>query len=104
MTAIVPPWIKIRRVEVGGMSITIELDEELETFGNWNIDKQVIWVGPKAEMDFWGTLRHEMRHAALEIGGVAYNERMEVEAVVRCLDYLFDPAWDALQPMRPPTI
>ena len=83
------------------MAITIEFDGELETFGHWNIDKQVIMVGPKAEADFWGTVRHEMEHAALEIGGVAYCERMEVEAVVRCLDHLFFPAWDLLQFLIP---
>ena len=38
-----------------------------------------------------------MVHAALRIGGVAFSEYMEEESVVRCMDDLFFPAWDAIQ-------
>lgn len=91
-----PPWIKINRIEIGGMSIVIEFDEALSEFGHWNYDSKTIKMGPRAESCFWETLRHETVHAALDIGGVSFCETMEVEAVVRCLDGLFFPAWDAV--------
>jgi hypothetical protein len=48
----------------------------------------------KSKAFYLSTLRHEMVHAALAIGGVAFSESMEEEAIVRCMDELFFPAWD----------
>jgi hypothetical protein len=97
-----PSWIKIHRVRVAGVAIAIEFDAGLHEFGTWHRDEQIIKIGPKAEDCFWETLRHEMTHAALDLGGVSFCETMEVEAVVRCLDNLLFPAWEAIQPIRQP--
>ncbi len=40
------------------------------------------------------TIRHEMLHAALGISGLAFCESYEEEAIVRCMDEIFFPAWD----------
>ena len=96
MTTLPPEWIKLRRVEVAGNPLVVEFDPSLEDFGQWHLETWTIKIGRRAESCFWDTLRHEMVHAALDFGGVSYNERMEVEAVVRCLDHLFFPAWDAI--------
>jgi len=50
---------------------------------------------------FWSTLRHELQHMALMLGGPAWNmSDGENEAVVRCMDELFFPAWDAVSRKR----
>lgn len=87
----------VRRVEIGGWSIVVEYDPELEDFGQWCYDKWVIKIGPRAAGCFRDSLRHEMRHAAFTIGGVSYNERMEEESIVRCLETIFDPAWEKIE-------
>ena len=46
-------------------------------------------------------LRHEMVHAALGIAGLTWLEKFEEEAVVRCLDGIFHPAWDAVRAKLP---
>ena len=40
------------------------------------------------------TLRHEMIHAALGISGLSFCESYEEEAIVRCMDEIFFPAWE----------
>lgn len=42
------------------------------------------------------TLRHEVLHAALHISGVSFLERYEEETLVRAMDHIFFPSWDAL--------
>ena len=42
------------------------------------------------------TLRHEVMEAALLISGVGFSERYEQEAVVRCMEEIFFPAWEVI--------
>jgi len=42
------------------------------------------------------TLRHEVLHAALHISGVSFLERYEEETLVRAMETIFFPAWNAL--------
>jgi hypothetical protein len=42
------------------------------------------------------TIRHEKIHAALGISGLAFCEAYEEEAIVRCMDEIFFPAWERL--------
>ena len=39
------------------------------------------------------TIRHEMMEASLLISGVGFLETYEQEAVVRCMEEIFFPAW-----------
>jgi hypothetical protein len=43
------------------------------------------------------TLRHEMLHAALDICGISHLEGYEEEAVVRCVENVFHPAWETVR-------
>ena len=42
------------------------------------------------------TLRHELMEASLCISGVGFCETFEQEAVVRCMDEVFFPAYERL--------
>lgn len=42
------------------------------------------------------TLRHEVLHAALHISGVSFLERYEEETLVRAIETIFFPSWNAL--------
>ena len=39
------------------------------------------------------TVRHEMMEASLLLSGVGFLESYEQEAVVRCMEEIFFPAW-----------
>ena len=40
------------------------------------------------------TVRHEMIHAALALSGLDHLEGFEEEAIVKCMDTIFFPAWE----------
>ena len=42
------------------------------------------------------TLRHEMMEASLYLSGLAWVERYEQEAVIRCMEEIFFPAWEVV--------
>jgi hypothetical protein len=91
-----------KSVPVGGVKVKILLVEEVDDQDSWAHyvhDKKLIRVANRAvrKGEFKKTLRHEMVHAALSIGGVAFSDYMEEESVVRCMDELFFPAWESLQ-------
>jgi hypothetical protein len=48
-------------------------------------------------LDLIETLRHEMVHAALDIGGISHIKNYEEEAIVRCLDTIFHGAWEQVR-------
>lgn len=43
------------------------------------------------------TLRHEILHAALHVSGISFLERYDEEALVRAMDHIFFPAWNAVK-------
>ena len=84
-------------VLIGGHRVKIKVVENFEDWGEYDHDNKTITIAGRAlknEALYLSTLRHEMVHAALWIGGVAFNESMEEEAVVRCMDEIFFPSWD----------
>lgn len=96
MTALKIP----KQVEIGGRIITIKVDPNLDDFGQYHADDRKILLGHKATLSkavLIETIRHEMVHAALDIGGVSYIKVYEEEAIVRCLDTLFHPAWEKVR-------
>ena len=42
------------------------------------------------------TLRHEVMEASLYLSGLAWAERYEQEAVIRCMEEIFFPAWGVI--------
>ena len=88
-----------RSVTVGGQVVKIRVVEDLEDWGQYDYDRQTITLSGRCvgSKELIPTLRHEMTHAALWIGGVAFMEGMEEEAVLRCLDAVFWPAWERVR-------
>jgi hypothetical protein len=86
-------------VSIGGRTIGIVV-EEMESWGEYRSDDKQIAISHKAtlsELDLIETLRHEMVHAALDIGGISHIKNYEEEAIVRCLDTIFHGAWEQVR-------
>jgi hypothetical protein len=86
-------------VSIGGKTIGIVV-EEMESWGEYRSDDRQIALSHKAtvsESDLIETLRHEMVHAALDIGGISHLKNYEEESIVRCLDTIFHPAWETVR-------
>ena len=86
-----------RSTLIGGHRVKIQIIADLEDWGEYDHDKKTISLARRclrSKTDFLSTLRHEMIHAALAIGGVAFSDHFEEEAIVRCMDDIFFPAWD----------
>jgi hypothetical protein len=92
----------IDSVNIGGLRFDVVI-RDIDEFGRMMFDDRKIVLSRACSSDkrlFIQTLRHEMMHAALHLGGVAFAERYDDEAVVRCLENLFFPAWDELQALH----
>jgi hypothetical protein len=87
-------------INIGGKTIAIRIDPKLESWGEYRGDDAEIVLAAKTitkQSSLRETLRHEMLHAALDIAGLSYLERFEEEAVVRCIDNIFHPAWEKVR-------
>jgi hypothetical protein len=73
--------------------IFIELDE---TYGQYKHDQKIIEINKAIpDGDKLITIRHELMEASLLLSGVGFSERYEQEPIVRCMEEIFFPAWDA---------
>lgn len=93
-------------VVIGGRRIKVQFKEMKETWGFYSHDKRTIELStklkaPEKNKAAWETLVHECTHAALAMGGLDHilDESTE-EAVVRCLEHMFLPALEALNPPK----
>lgn len=87
-------------IHIGGRIITVRIDPKLEAWGEYHADDGEIVLASRTlakQSTLRETLRHEMLHAALDISGLSYLERFEEEAVVRCIENIFHPAWDKVR-------
>ena len=85
----------IKRVTIGGVKIRVKVVRS-DDWGGYRHDDRVIEIGQMAtgsRRDYIETLRHEMTHAALQIGGVGFSDVYDEESIVRCLETIFWPAW-----------
>jgi len=94
-----PKFILPTFVDIAGHALHLDTNPnpDFGDFGEYCHDGKKIVIGEKAmasEQTALDTIRHEMVHAAMHLGGVSYNESHEEEAIVRCLECLFFPAWD----------
>jgi len=86
-----------RSIRVAGIPIKIiraDLSDD-DCFGYYSHDLKAIVIhkgltGILAH----DTIRHELMECSLCLGGPAWCEGMETEAIVRCCDNIFWPAWD----------
>jgi hypothetical protein len=89
-----------KTVKIGGKTIRVVVEPELDDWGSYHSDDAVIKISSKCigrDKLTTDTLRHEMIHAAFDIAGLSYMERFEEESVVRCLDTVFFPAWSKVE-------
>ena len=87
-------------ITIGGRTIAIRIDPNLEAWGEYHADDAEIVLSSRTltkQSSLRETLRHEMMHAALDITGLSYLERFEEEAVVRCIENIFHPAWEKVR-------
>lgn len=96
--------LPIQKVPIGGHVVTLSMDPAQSEYGLTHLDSKRITFSEACSTDpdlFWATLRHEMQHMALLIGGPAWNMTDgENESVVRCMDEIFFPAWDVVSARR----
>ena len=92
-----------KSIRIGGRQIKIIIVEDLEEYGNFHEDTLTIQLKKADAETMRVTLRHELMHAALSISGIGYIDRLPEEAIVRCFDNLFFPAYDSLTKRTWPT-
>jgi len=86
-------------VKIAGQKVKIKVGKLEETYGQYEHDNRVIWISNtiKDERIMITTLRHEILEASLLISGVGWLEKYDQEAIVRCVDEIFWPAWESLK-------
>lgn len=92
-------------VLVGGRKIAVRVDHEISDWGQFDTDVPEIRLSPRAvskASTLRETLRHEMLHAALDVAGLTYLKHYEEESIVRCIDGIFMPAWEAVRKQLQP--
>jgi len=90
-----------KTVSIAGRRIRLVIEPfkgaDSDTFGEYFHDDKLIQINAGlSDKDALETLRHEMMEASLLLSGVGYSERYEQEAVVRCMEEIFFPAWGVI--------
>ena len=86
-----------KSIIMAGVRVRIQFRDlgDEDCYGLYSHRRKLITIDKNLKgKDLYETLRHEMIHAAFAISGLAYCERYEEEAIVRCMDEIFFPAWD----------
>ncbi len=88
-----------KTIRVAGQTVKISqknLSDD-DCYGFYSPDRKIIFVHNKLDYKTAKeTLRHELMEASLCISGVGFCENFEQEAVVRCMEEVFFPAYDRL--------
>ena len=90
-----------KTVTIAGKRIRLIVEEfkgaDSDTFGEYFHDDKLIQINAGlTDEESLTTLRHEMMEASLFISGLAWTERFEQEAIVRCMEEIFFPAWETI--------
>ena len=90
-----------KTASIGGRRIKIVVEPfkgaDSDTFGEYFHDDKLIQLNAgMTDSVTLLTLKHEVLEAALLISGVGFMDAYCQEAVVRCVEEIFDPAWAAL--------
>jgi len=86
-----------KSITLAGIRVRVQFRDlgDDDCYGLYSHRKKVITLDRSLKnKDLYETLRHEMIHAAFAISGLGYCERYEEEAIVRCMDEIFFPAWE----------
>tara|TARA_R100001163_G_scaffold11767_1_gene10766 strand:+ start:1398 stop:1697 length:300 start_codon:yes stop_codon:yes gene_type:complete len=88
-----------KSIRIAGQTVkiaTADLSDD-DLYGYYSHERKMIFVSEHLEgKQLLNTLRHELMEASLCISGVGFCETFEQEAVVRCMDEVFFPAYERL--------
>tara|TARA_Y100001937_G_scaffold71817_1_gene97697 strand:- start:429 stop:722 length:294 start_codon:yes stop_codon:yes gene_type:complete len=85
---------KLSSIRVLDKKVKILYDSKMEDWGQCDLDKKEITLSSRCLKDseqHWWTLVHEVTHLIFEMTGVAFIERNDEEAYVRCTENLVIP-------------
>ena len=88
-----------KALRIAGQRVRIRIADlsDDDVFGYYSHDRKIIFLSESLEeKELLDTLRHELMEASLCISGVGFCESFEQEAVVRCMDEVFFPAYERL--------
>jgi len=89
-----------KTISIAGHRVKLEvvlLSGEDPPYGLYFHDKKLIQINKELKgKRLLDTIRHEMMEASLLLSGVGFLESYEQEAVVRCMEEIFFPAWGTL--------
>lgn len=88
-----------KSLRIAGQRVRIRIADlsDDDVFGYYSHDRKIIFLSESLEeKELLDTLRHELMEASLCISGVGFCESFEQEAVVRCMDEVFFPAYERL--------
>ncbi len=87
-----------KTISIAGQRVKLELvpfNGDSPDFGLYLHDKKTIEINKTLKgKNLINTIRHEMMEASLLISGVGWLENYDQEAVVRCMEEIFFPAWE----------
>lgn len=93
-----------KKISIGGIAFKVRFVKfDDDDYGKMDFDQRLILLNQAMRNNLpmtIETLRHEMIHAALAVGGVSFAVEYDEEVIVRCLDSIFFPAWDKLTKTR----
>ena len=93
-----------KKISIGGIAFKVRFVKfDDDDYGKMDFDQRLILLNQAMKNNLQmtiETLRHEMIHAALAVGGVSFAVEYDEEVIVRCLDSIFFPAWDKLTKTR----
>ena len=88
-----------KSISIAGRRVKLELvpfNGDSPDFGLYLHDKKTIEINKNLKgKTLLNTIRHEMMEASLLICGVGWLENYDQEAVVRCMEEIFFPAWES---------
>lgn len=84
-----------KQVTIGGQKIKIAWGELDDCYGTYDHERRKITLDKKlSNGEVLSTLRHELMHASFDVSGLSFCESWEEEAVVRCMEQVFFPAYE----------
>ena len=86
-----------KKVTIGGVTFKVKRTK-IEAYGEMDFEVREITISShiKDNLVAIETLRHEMIHSTLALAGHSWAENCDEEALIRCIENIFFPAWDQL--------
>jgi Zn-dependent peptidase ImmA (M78 family) len=85
-----------KTILVAGRRVKLDFVDLDDTFGQYKHDFKIIEINKSiSDPEKLITIRHELMEASLLLSGIGFSERYEQEPIVRCMEEIFFPAWDA---------